>query len=160
MRVSKPTHMGATGFWLLERQHGEQCDALATVPTEDVIERVTDDIVDCNGDPAIGVPPTKHCLEGHQRGVHRNLLPLLLEMRKTGATPAAILTELHIAWINGDLHDKITGKGDLPSQKQLKVRPLYRSARSTPGNICSVRLTSMYPFYRTSYIAGKLQVEI
>ena len=124
LRVSRPAHMGAAGFWLLERQHGEQCDARANVPTEDVVEREMDDIVDCNGAPAIGVPPTKHCREGHQRGVHRNLLPLISEMRKTGATPATILTKLHSAWINGDLHDKITGKGDLPSRKQLKVRPL------------------------------------
>jgi len=124
LRVSRPTHLGAAGFCLVERLYGEQCDALANVPTEHVIERGTGDIVDCDGAPAIGIPPTKHCREGHQRGVHRNLVPIISEMRKTGATPAAILTELHSAWINGDLHDKITGKGDLPSQKQLKVRPL------------------------------------
>ena len=124
LRVSRPTHLSAAGFWLVERLYGEQCDALANVPTEHVIERGTGDIVDCDGAPAIGIPPTKHCREGHQRGVHRNLVPIISEMRKTGATPAAILTELHSAWINGDLHDKITGKGDLPSQKQLKVRPL------------------------------------
>ena len=154
LRVSRPRRMCATGFWVLERQHGEQCDALANVPTEDVIERAMDYIVDCDGAPAIGILPTKHCRDGHQRGVHRNLLPLILEMRKAGATPAAIFTELHSAWINGDLHDKITRKGDLPSRKQLKVRLLYAL------KILLCETDKRVPIFRTSYIAGKLQVEI
>ena len=153
LRVSRPTHMGACGFWLLERQHGEQCDALANVPAENVIERAHR-IVDQDGAPAIGVPPTKHCREGHQRGVHRNLLPLIWESRKTGATPAAIVTQLHGAWINGELHDKISGKGDLPSRKQLKVRSLY----ATTNLVCETDKI-FHPFCRTSLTAGKLQVE-
>ena len=153
LRVSRPTHMGATGFWLLERQHGERCDALANVPAENVIERAHR-IVDQDGAPAIGVPPTKYCREGHQRGVHRNLLPLIWEMRKTGATPAVIVTQLHGAWINGELHDKISGKGDLPSRKQLTVRSLY----ATTNLLCETDKI-FHPFCRTSLTAGKLQVE-
>ena len=37
------------------KNHGEQCDALVSVPTRDVIERETDDIVDCDRVPDIGV---------------------------------------------------------------------------------------------------------
>ena len=153
LRVSRPRRMCATGFWVLERQHGEQCDALANVPAENVIERAHR-IVDQDGAPAIGVPPTKYCREGHQRGVHRNLLPLIWEMRKTGATPAAIVTQLHGAWINGELHDKISGKGDLPSRKQLTVRSLY----ATTNLLCETDKI-FHPFCRTSLTAGKLQVE-
>jgi len=147
MRVSRPTHSGATGCWIVERRDGEQCDALANVPTEDFIKRASDDVVDCDGAPAIGVPPTKHCRDGHQRGVNRNLLPLISEMRKTGATPSVIVKRLHSAWTNGDLRGTITGKGDLPSQKQLKVRPLY----ALTNLLCET--DKRVPIDRTSYIA-------
>ena len=122
MRVSRPTHRGATGDWLIERRGGETCDAHAEIRSEEVIVRETHDLVDADGAPAIGVAPMKHCRDGRQRGVHPNLISLITRLRKEGVYPAAILTELHKLWNNGGLEGSITTKGDLPSAKQLKVR--------------------------------------
>jgi len=155
LRVSRPTHSGATGVWLLERRRGERCDALAAnVRAEnDVIERRAHHSVDQDdGSPAIGSvpPPTKNCREGYQRGVHRNLLPIIWDMRAAGAMPAAIVARLHRAWVNGELHDTISVAGDLPSRKQLKVRSLYISLRAM-RSARDVRLTR-----RTSPISQNL----
>ena len=121
MRVSRPTHRGATGDWLVERRGGETCDAHAAIRSEEVVPRETDDLLDAEGALAIGVAPTKHCRDGRQRGVHPNLIPLITRLRKEGVAPSAILTELHKLWNSGGLDGSVTSKGDLPSSKQLKV---------------------------------------
>ena len=109
---------------MVEQRGCEVCHEHAQRATHDtnIKQRDTNDVVDVLGGPAVGVVSAKQCMQGAQRGIHKNLKPILLEFSRTGMKPLEILTTLQISWQNGELRDVIQGRAALPSARQITVR--------------------------------------